>query len=278
VNCLNINATDQLTNAHGVIYDLVYIIEFDSTSRSIINVYLRQDAEFIKVDGSDISSRSSTIDSQGIFLTLWLSRSTTNTIPQSHNDTFLSPPQSASSSSQIISNSATTTEILNPPPLESTITFDDLLMPSNTTLPDDDDYDQFWNSFGEQSTATISENISTTTTDNDTVSDNTSALTKTDSVSDIYLTLLHSSKKDSSPIKNRTEHDRTVNTLASDIIWPLIVDQTNKRTSRKSSSSTTTTQSLSSNSSIRDSMNRANRYKQLSSTVKARRPHPYTTA
>ncbi len=42
VNRLNINATDQLTNAQGIIYDLIYIIEFDSTSRSIINVYLRQ--------------------------------------------------------------------------------------------------------------------------------------------------------------------------------------------------------------------------------------------
>lgn len=42
VNRLNINATDQLKNADSVIYDLVYIIEFDSTSRSIINVYLRE--------------------------------------------------------------------------------------------------------------------------------------------------------------------------------------------------------------------------------------------
>ena len=39
---LNINATDQLTNPQGVTYTLSYVIEFDSTSRSIINVYLRE--------------------------------------------------------------------------------------------------------------------------------------------------------------------------------------------------------------------------------------------
>lgn len=42
VNRLNINANDQLINAQGVIYDLCYIIEFDSTSRSIVNVYLQE--------------------------------------------------------------------------------------------------------------------------------------------------------------------------------------------------------------------------------------------
>jgi hypothetical protein len=50
VNRLNINATDQLINAQGVIYELSYIIEFDSILRSIINVYLSEDTEFVKVD------------------------------------------------------------------------------------------------------------------------------------------------------------------------------------------------------------------------------------
>jgi len=265
---LNINATDQLTNAHGVIYDLVYIIEFDSTSRSIINVYLRQNTDFVKVDGIDISSRLSTINSQGKYLTLWMSRSTVLQPSESlpHNDnTFLSPPQSASSSSQLITNSITNNDTLIPYQTASTITFDDILIPTNTTLNDDDD--QFWNSLSEQSAPVISENISTTTT------------TTNDTVSDIYLTLLHSTNKNSSPIKSRTEHDRTVNTLASDVLWPLIVDQTNRRNDKKSSSSTTTTQSLSSNSSIASSTIRRNRlYKQLPSTVKSRRSHPYTTA
>jgi hypothetical protein len=213
------------------------------------------DTDFVKVDGIDISSRLSTINSQGKYLTLWMSRSTvlqpSESIP--HNDnTFLSPPQSASSSSQIITNSIT-------------ITFDDILMPTNTTLDDDD---QFWNSLSEQSAPVISENTSTTIT------------TTNDTVSDIYLTLLHSTNKNSSPIKSRTEHDRTVNTLVSDVLWPLIVDQTNRRNEKKTSSSTTaTTQSLSSNSSIASSTIRRNRlYKQLPSTVKSRRSHPYTTA
>lgn len=42
VNRLNINATDQLITSQGITYELCYIIEFDSTSRSIINVYLQQ--------------------------------------------------------------------------------------------------------------------------------------------------------------------------------------------------------------------------------------------
>lgn len=42
VNRLNINANEQLINTQGVTYDLIYIIEFDSVSRSIVNVYLRE--------------------------------------------------------------------------------------------------------------------------------------------------------------------------------------------------------------------------------------------
>jgi hypothetical protein len=103
--------------------------------------------------------------------------------------------------------------------------------------------------------------------------------TNNDTVTDLFLTLLHSTHKEPSPIKSRTEHDRTVNTLASDILWPLIVDQTSRRNSKKSSSSVATTiQSISSNSSTKSSTIRGNRYKQLPSTVKSRRSHPYTTA
>jgi len=230
------------------------------------------DAEFVKVDGIDISSRSSTINSQGKFLTLWLSRSTTNIVSQSsesistisQNNTFLSPPQSASSSSQLISNSITINDTSIPYQTESTITVEDIVMPTNTTIFDDDD-DQFWNSFTQQSTPVVSENMSTTTNN--------------DTVSDLFLTLLHSTNKDPSPIKSRTEHDRTVNTLATDVLWPLIVDQSNRRSSQKSSSPATTIQSFSSNSSTTSSTTRGNRvYKQLPSTTKSRRSHPYTTA
>jgi len=228
------------------------------------------DTEFVKVDGVDISSRLSTIDSQGKFLTLWLSRSTPTRDSQpsesittiSNNHTFLSPPQSASSSSQLISNSLTNNDTSIPYQSTSTISFDDILIPSNTTIDDDDDDDPFWNSLTEQSTQVISEDMSTT---------------NTDLVSDIYLTLLHSTHKEPSPAKTRAEHDRTVNTLASDVLWPLIVDQTKRRNQKTSSSSTATTiQSISSKSSTNSSKNRL--YKQLPSTVKSRRSHPYTTA
>ncbi|CAF2463107.1 unnamed protein product [Rotaria sp. Silwood2] len=274
VNRLNINATDQLTNAQGVAYELCYVIEFDSISRSIINVYLRQDTEFIKVDGQDISSRSLSINSQGKYLTLWLSRSTSVTVPQlselqttvSHNVTFLSPPQSASSSSQLVSNSITNNDISIPNESANTIDFGDILIPSDITLNHNgDDDDQFWNSLTEQSTPAESETMSITNNN--------------DPVNDLYLTLLHSTNKDSTAIKSRVEHDRTVNTLASNILWPLILDQTNRRNEKKTSSSSiaTTIQTLSSNSSTASSTSKRNHsYKQLSSSVKSRRTHPYT--
>jgi hypothetical protein len=103
--------------------------------------------------------------------------------------------------------------------------------------------------------------------------------THNDPVNDIYLTLLHSTNKESSPIKTRTEHDRTVNSIATDLLWPLIVDQTNRRNDKKSSSSTTTTtQSISSTSSASSSTIRGNRvYKQLPVTLRSRRSHPYST-
>ncbi|CAF1090227.1 unnamed protein product [Rotaria sp. Silwood1] len=275
VNRLNINATDQLTNAQGITYELCYVIEFDSLSRSIINVYLRQDTEFIKVDGQNISSRSLTINSQGKFLTLWLSRSRSITIPEptelqttvSHNVTFLSPPQSASSSSQITSNSIINNDISIPIESKNTNDLNDILISSNTTLYNNEynDDDHFWNSLIEQSTPVESEIMSTTNNN--------------DAVSDLYLTLLHSANKDSTPIKDRVEHDRTVNTLASNILWPLIVDQTNRRKEKKtsaSSSRTTTIQTLSSNSSNASSTSTRNHsFKQLSSSVKPRRIHPY---
>jgi hypothetical protein len=219
------------------------------------------------VDGIDISNRSSTINSQGKFLTLWLSRSISIAVPQpsesiSHNDTFLSPPESASSS-QLMSNSITTNDIPIPYQTASSITIDGILMPSGVTPNDDDD--QFWNSLIAESTPVINENTLTTTND---------------TVSDLFLTLLHSTNKNPSPIKSRTDHDRTVNTLASDVLWPLIVDQTDRRNSKKSSSSTTTTiSSISSNASTTSSTIRGKRsYKQFPSTVKSRRSHPYTTA
>ncbi|UJR36982.1 hypothetical protein I4U23_029690 [Adineta vaga] len=281
VNRLNITSDDHLINAQGVTYELVYIIELDSTSRSIINVYLRESTEFVKVDGIDVSSRSSTLNSQGKFLTLWLtSRSTSllestqpNTTTQT--STLLSPPQSASSSSQLISNSQTTTETSLPDQSTSAINFDDMLMPSNSTIDTAvyEDDDQFWNSLTEQSIATNSENPVST------ISENLSSTN--DSVSDVLLTLLHSTNKDSTPIKSRADHDRTVNTIASNVLWPLIVNQNKRRSEKKTSSSSTTTtiQSLSSHSSTTSSTYQRNRlYKQLPSTTRSRRPHPYTTA
>lgn len=251
----------------------MYIYEKVSSifsSENFLQIFIL-DKEFVKVDGNDLSSRSSTINSQGKFLTLWSSQSTINSVPQptesiSQNTTFLSPPQSASSSSQLISNSVTTNDISVPYQTASTITFDEILMPSGNPLNDNDDDEQFWNSLTEESTPVVSENMTLTTTN--------------DTVSDLFLTLLHSTNKDPSPIKTRTEHDQTVNSLASDVLWPLIVDQTNRRASKRSSSSTTTTtQSISSRSSTQSSTMRGSRlYKQLPSTMKSRRSHPYTTA
>lgn len=226
--------------------------------------------EFVKVDGSDISSRSRTIDSQGKFLTLWLSRSATSLIPQpmesaSQNNTFLSPPQSAASSSQLTTNLTTNNDTSVPDQTASTITFEDILLAPDVPSVGNDDDDEFWNSLTEKSTPVTSENVPSSSNN--------------DTVTDLFLTLLHSTTKESSPIKTRTEHDRTVNSLASDVLWPLIVDQTNRRTAKKSSSSTTTTQSISSNSTTRSSISRTSQsYKRLPSTMRSRRVHPYTTA
>jgi hypothetical protein len=203
-----------------------------------------------------------------------LSRSTSITTSQAsesivtipHNETFLSPPQSASSSSQLTSNSIPNQEPSIPYQTTTSITFDDIVIPPETTFNNDDNDDDFWNILSEQSTQSTNEIMSTT---------------NNDSVSDIYLTLLHSTKKDSSPIKTRTEHDRTVNSIATEILWPLIVDQTNRRNDKKSSSSTTTTtQTFSSNSSTTggSSIRRNRVSKQLPSVMKSRRSHPYTTA
>ncbi|CAF1522462.1 unnamed protein product, partial [Adineta steineri] len=95
-----------------------------------------------------------------------------------HNDTFLSPPQSAASSSQIIVNNEVT--ISNE--IQDTTDLIDAPMESNTTVisPDIDD-EQFWNSLIDQTTPANSENMSTT---------------NNDSISDVYLTLLHSTNKD----------------------------------------------------------------------------------
>lgn len=137
-------------------------------------------------------------------------------------------------------------------------------MQSNTTIDhhEHDEDDVFWNSFMSESTQ--AENETAPTTNNDTVSD-------------LYLTLLHSTNKDKTNITTRAEHDRTVNTLASDILWPLILNQTNRRSEKNTSSSSMTNQSVSSNSSRTDSSIRRNEsFKQLSSsTVKSRRIHPY---
>ncbi|CAM4794099.1 unnamed protein product [Rotaria magnacalcarata] len=74
VNRLHINVNDSFIHTQGVTYDMIYIIEFDVTLRSILNVHQRQDIDFMIVDGNDMSSRRSTIDSHGKFLTLWMSR------------------------------------------------------------------------------------------------------------------------------------------------------------------------------------------------------------
>ncbi|CAF0949123.1 unnamed protein product [Adineta ricciae] len=292
VNRLNITPTEQLTNAQGAVYELVYIIELDSASRTIINVYLRKDNEFVKVDGSDVSSRSTTINSQGKFLTLWLitrsaasvveSSQPTNTL-QTH--TYLSPPQSASSSSQLASNSQTTTETSIPDQNTNVNNFDDFFAshpPLNADVGNEDEV-QFWNSVSEQSATTISEDLSIM---NDPVSEQSATTISedlsitNDPVSDIYLTLLHSSTKESAPIESQADHDRAVNSLASDVLWPLIVERTKRRSEKKTSSSSTATtiRSISSNSSTTSSTFEKNRaYKQLPSISRLRRPHPYTT-
>ncbi|CAF1232856.1 unnamed protein product [Adineta steineri] len=295
VNCLNVKPTDQLTNIQGVVYDLVYIIQLDLTSSSIINVYLRQDTEFLKVDGIDTSSRLSTINSQGKFLTLWLSNQSTSikdatqiptTTTTSDNHTYLSPPHSASSSSQIISNSQIVIDTSIPYQNTNTISFDDTSMPSNST---DEDFDEFFKAFPEPSLSAVSEDISplitTTNNDNASVSEdisNSTTTTNNDSVSDLYLTLLHSTHKESSPMKSRAEHDRTVNALASDIFWPLIMEQTQRRSEKKTSSSassTATTKSIASNSSTTSSTLGRNRLnKQLPSITRSQRSHPYRTS
>ena len=291
VNRLNIHATYQLATTQGVTYELAYAIEFDSTSRAIKNVYLRQgrflgldaipspclrscsDSEFVQVDGTDVSTRLPAISSHGKWLTLWLSRTTVQPLVESilpiHNETFLSPPQSASSTSQLIPPTATTAmDTAVPYQTASAITFDTLPLPSDVPLEDDD---QFWNSITEQTNPTAAPlpvNDDSSNTNNDTISD-------------LYLTLLHATNKKSSPITSRSEHDRAVNTLAADVLWPLIVDQTNRRSEKKFSSSnntTTTTQSISSASSTSSStLQRNSPFKQLSSTVKTRRAHPYST-
>lgn len=283
VQRLDIKATDQLSNVQGTIYDLAYVIEFDPTSRSITNVYLRQDGEFIKVDGTDISHRRSAIQSEGKFLTLWLSRSTSvavnppvESLSISHNDTFLSPPQSASSSSQLIPASTAISDTAVPYQTMSSITFDDIPLPAESHLDaPDEDSDEFWNSLTAQSNITTSPAplVPAATTDESSTSNN-------DTISDLYLTLLHTTTNKSSSIKSRSEHDQAVNTLASDILWPLIVDQTNRRDGKRRSSSTASTVgSLSSRSSTTTStIERTRPYKQISSTGRSQRTHPYTRA
>ncbi|CAF1524420.1 unnamed protein product, partial [Adineta steineri] len=88
--------------------------------------------------------------------------------------------------------------------------------------------------------------------------------------------------KESSPMKSRAEHDRTVNALASDIFWPLIMEQTQRRSEKKTSSSassTATTKSIASNSSTTSSTLGRNRLnKQLPSITRSQRSHPYRTS
>ena len=230
------------------------------------------DSEFVQVDGTDISTRLPAISSQGKWLTLWLSRSTilpsVESILPTHNETFLSPPQSASSTTQLIPSVTTHMDTTVPYQTASTITFDTLPLPSDTPLDDDD---QFWNLITEQ---TIPPSSSPPA-----VNDDDDSNTNNDTISDLYLTLLHGTNKKSSPITSRSEHDRAVNAIASEVLWPLIVDQTNRRSEKKFSSSTTTTQSISSTSSTSSStLQRNSPFKQLSSTVKTRRAHPYSTA
>lgn len=52
VNRLNVTADEQLVNSQGTIYELTYLIEFDASSRSILNVYLRQGLSRLSVFSS----------------------------------------------------------------------------------------------------------------------------------------------------------------------------------------------------------------------------------
>ena len=167
-------------------------------SSIFLKIYIfNLDAEFVKVDGTDLSHRVSTIDSQGKFLTLWMSPAT-----NIHDETIdLLPLQSMSN------------------PSASSITSDSGL---NSNLE------------SSSSASTVSEGSS-----------------DPDTISDIYLTLLHSTTKNHLQI----EQHHTVNSLASNIIWPTIVSQTEQH-NRKS----TTNNSL----------------KQLPSTSKSKRIQPYT--
>jgi hypothetical protein len=150
-----------------------------------LNFYL--DAEFVKVDGTDISNRVLTIDSEGKFLTLWISSTTLDNLQSNNND----------DDSQLRNSS-----------------------PATTTSEGTSD---------------------------------------TDTVGDIYLTLLHSTNKNHSQI----EHDQTINSLASNILWPTIVNQTQRyKENPSSSSSSSTKRSL----------------KQLPTTIKSKRLRPHTTA
>lgn len=260
VNQLDIRTLDSLTTTtQGVTYDLIYIIQLDNILRSIISVYQRDNDGFVQVDGMHPGERISSFKANGKFLTLWLNQSNLNSHTTTQVDSLLSPPQSTSSVHHPTTHSITT-DIVNTEQL--------------LEVPTEND-DEFWNSLT-QSTTTTNTTTSTTTTEN-----NNRSNSMNDSVSDLYLTLLHSTTNKTSPIKSRSEHDRTVNTLATDVLWPLIMDQTNRRTSKKSTSSTTTTiGSPSSVSSVSTGslQRRHNSFKQLSSTIKSRRVHPYSTS
>ncbi|CAF4352561.1 unnamed protein product, partial [Rotaria sp. Silwood2] len=221
VNRLHINAKDQLIDTQGNTYELIYIIEFDRTLRSILNVYQRHDIEFVIVDGIDISNRRSTIDSQGKFLTLWMSQKL-----NSHNNTQVSLSQSIISTSQIIPNSTVDND--------NSRTCDNLSSTNNSQSD--------------------SSSLSPATTLSEGTSDNVT-------ITDIYLTLLHSTNRNHSEI----EHDHTINTSASNTLLSVNNNQTQQRREETSSSS-----------SISNSTNRS--LKQLSSPRKSKRTHPYTTA
>ncbi|CAF2842295.1 unnamed protein product [Rotaria sp. Silwood2] len=223
VNRLHINAKDQLIDTQGNTYELIYIIEFDRTLRSILNVYQRHDIEFVIVDGIDISNRRSTIDSQGKFLTLWMSQKL-----NSHNNTQVSLSQSIISTSQIIPNSTVDND--------NSRTCDNLSSTNNSQSD--------------------SSSLSPATTLSEGTSDNVT-------ITDIYLTLLHSTNRNHSEI----EHDHTINTSASNTLLSVNNNQTQQRREETSSSSS---------SSISNSTNRS--LKQLSSPRKSKRTHPYTTA
>jgi hypothetical protein len=213
------------------IYGKVCSFDFAKLVNAIDCCYhcLSLDTEFVCVDGVDANKRRTTFENEGKFLTLWLNRSvptivndSSSSLTISQQDTFLSPPQSASSTSQQTLPSSMINDTSAPYRTTSSITFNDTAVSSNTELEDDDD--QFWNSFGEQSNSTIA-----TTPPPAITNIEESTTTTNDTISDLYLTLLNTTTNKSSPIKSRTDHDRAVNTLASDILWPLIVDQTNRR-------------------------------------------------